>query len=79
MSIFQAENLTSDAESVAEAKSRLRAKTMSHCQTLHLKRGALHCLEECFQYLTWVFVVVVCLFVFHRAKLNKSLSVALRE
>lgn len=52
-SSFQAENLTSDAESIAEAKHYLRVKTMPHCQTQHLKIGMLHLFEKCFQYLTW--------------------------
>lgn len=54
-SSFQAENLTSDAESVAEAKHHLCVKTMPHCQTQHLKIGTLRLFEKCFQYLTWFF------------------------
>lgn len=49
-SSFQAENLTSDAESVAEAKHYLRVKTMPHCQTQHSQIGTLHLFEKCFQY-----------------------------
>lgn len=51
----QAENLTSDAESTAEATNCLHAKKMPHRPTQHLKIGTLHFFEKYFPYLTWVF------------------------